>query len=278
MIGVNGLRLTLTTGTPFTTSDVATASTLYLTPFESSFLSLYYGSMWITIMSPEISIALSSLTSGKNYDVWAYFTGSAAALELLVWTNDSTRATALTSQDGVLVKTGDATRRYMGTIRTISTTATADSAAQRFCWNYSNRVDRTLKVIEATDSWTYTTASFHAVNAAATNCVEWVTGTAERIQLYATGLHAQTGGAPGVGTVGIGIDSTTANSASLNGQNTLVGLAHATSAIYSDFPALGYHKATWLECGSGSGSVTWYGDAGAAATLYQTGMIGTVRG
>ncbi len=38
-------------------------------------------------------------------------------LEALVWTNDTTRATALVRQDGVWSKTGALTRRYLGTVR-----------------------------------------------------------------------------------------------------------------------------------------------------------------
>lgn len=53
------------------------------------------------------------------------------------WTDDTTRTDALTTQDGVLVKSSDKSRRYLGTFRTTSATTTEDSAANRFLFDYT---------------------------------------------------------------------------------------------------------------------------------------------
>ena len=107
-----GGRLTLTSGTPVTTSDVTGAGTLYYTPYTSGQIALYSGSAWVVYTFTERSLSLT-LTSGKNYDVFLYDNSGTLTLELsAAWTNDTTRADALTTQDGVYVKSGATTRRW----------------------------------------------------------------------------------------------------------------------------------------------------------------------
>src|ERR1700675_30718 len=125
---VNELRLTLTTGVPVTTSDVLAAGTLYLTPYIGKHISLYDGTIWQVLLTAEISLALT-LTNGKPYDIFAFINAGVPALEILVWTDDVTRATALAYQDGVLVKSGAVTRRYLGTLYATSANQTEDSVA-----------------------------------------------------------------------------------------------------------------------------------------------------
>jgi hypothetical protein len=72
----------------------------------------------------------------------------------VAWTNDTTRATDLALQDGVLVKSGDATRRYMGTFYTTSTTQTESSYAKRLVWNMYNRRPYHDFRRDNSDSWT----------------------------------------------------------------------------------------------------------------------------
>ena len=63
----------------------------------------------------------------------------------LVWTNDTTRATAIDLQDGIPVKHGDSTRRYLGTYYTTATGQTEDSVAKRMVWNQNNRTRRQMR-------------------------------------------------------------------------------------------------------------------------------------
>jgi hypothetical protein len=170
-------RLTTESGVSVSTSDRTGQSTLYLTPYKGTHVSLYDGSAWQDRTTAEISLALSGLTSGKNYDVFAYYTGSAVALELsAAWASDTARTDALTTQDGVAVKSGALTRRWVGTIRTTGTTTTEDSQAKRFVWNAANQASRTLYAYNNT-SHSYGTAAFREWNGATnTHCVEWATG------------------------------------------------------------------------------------------------------
>jgi hypothetical protein len=156
--GICNGRLTTESGVPISTADRTSQSTLYFTPFQGNLVSLYDGSVWKLYAFSEVSIALSGLTSGRPYDVWLYDNAGTLTLELLAWTDGTTRATALALQDGVYVKTGATTRRYLGTIYTTATTTTEDSASKRYVWNYYNQVPRTISHEAAGSSASYTTA------------------------------------------------------------------------------------------------------------------------
>jgi len=278
-ISANGFRLSLTTDVPFTSADVTAASTLYMTPFTGGRISLYNGTSWVMMTTAQISLTLTGLTSGKNYDVFASQSGTTVVLSLgAAWTNDTTRATAIVYQDGVLVYTSDHTKRYIGTIRTTNTTTTEDSVAKRFVWNYYNRVVRTLARYETTDTWNTVSTTFLAANANSANCFEFVTGEMELVTAKVSTMYYTTFGAMGV-AVGIGVDSTTVSSASLQGGATNASTYHLISCDYSEYPTVGYHKFTWLERvgGGGASTTTWYGDGG-VPTYWKFGMIGTVRG
>ncbi len=268
-----GLRLTLTTALPVTTSDVTGAATLYFTPHTSGMISLYYSSAWLLVTTAEVSLSLASLTSGKNYDVFAAWSGSAVTLSLsAAWTDDTTRADALTTQNGVTVKSGDATKRWIGTLRASGSGTCEDSNAKRYLWNARNKAQRKLKVIEATDSWTGNgSVTWGATNASSANKFEMVCGSAEYVEAVAQLNVASAAISPGV--TGIGIDSTTVNSAdtwSYPGYDTAES---QTWANYRGHVAAGYHAFQWLEL-SAHISVTFYGDWG--TTIRQSAMIGTV--
>lgn len=137
-----GGRLTLTSGTPVTTSDVTGATSVYYTPYLSNVISLWTGARWQPVEFAETTLALGTLTSGKPYDVFGYLSSGALALESLAWTNDTTRATAITIQDGRYCKSGAKDRLYLGTFYTTSTTTTEDSKAKRLLFNTYNQVLR----------------------------------------------------------------------------------------------------------------------------------------
>lgn len=157
-------RLTLTTATPITTGDVTAATTVYFTPASGNKISLYSGSRWQLLAFTQVSVAVPSTTT-TPFDVFAYNNSGTLTLETTDWTNDTTRATALTTQNGVSVKSGSTTRRYLGTLRTTGVSGqTEDSVQKRFLWNECNRVPRKLLAQSSTDSWTYTSASWRSAN------------------------------------------------------------------------------------------------------------------
>jgi hypothetical protein len=271
-------RLTLTTSTPVTVSDVTAATTVRWTPYKGNRCALYDGAQWNLATFTELSLSLGADAANTNYDVFLYLSSGTATLERVAWTNDTTRAVSITFQDGVYTKSSDTTKRYVGTYRTTAVVGqTEDSAAKRFVWNYYNRVPRSLRVTEAADSWTYTTAVFRQVNANTANQVAVVVGVAEAT-VSVQAVHIATNSASANVVTGIGEDSTTTAASGLLMQQSQASAVLATPyATLVRFPAIGYHFYAWLEYSGAAGTTTWYGD-NAVPTVWQTGMTGTIGG
>lgn len=266
-INIQEFRLTLTTATPVTTADVTAAGTLYCTPYKGNRIALYDGSsVWNIRTSSEFSLALTA-TSGKPYDVFCYDNAGTPTLETLVWTNDTTRATALVYQNGVLVKSGATTRRYLGTFYASGTNTTEDSYVKRYLFNYYNRVKKPLKRFEATTTWNYTTATIRQANASTSNQVEVMVGVSEDVVDLSL-IVASTNGTASTRWAGIGLDSVTvaATSAAVAAQSNDNGYWTHHSAFYSDYPGLGRHYLSWLEASEAAGTTAWKGSVAAAAS------------
>lgn len=272
-------RLTLTTAVPITTADVTGATTIYCTPYKGKFIDLYDGAAWNKRSSAEFSLALGTLTSGLPYDVFCYDNATVPTLEFTAWTNSTTRATALVTQDGVLCKTGALTRRYLGTFYTTATTTTEDSVSKRYLFNYYNRAPRLLERKEGTASWTYSTATWRQANNAAANQVNMFIGVVDDVVTFnalqsvtANNTQAQ---ASAVGfnsiTVPSGEYGTTASSSS-----TSISL-FSMASNFIGYPALGLNYAAWLEWAQSGGTTTWYGVNASATLQTQSGINGRVN-
>lgn len=263
-------RLTLTTSTPVTTSDVTAATTIYFTPFHGAKISLYSGTQWNLLSFSETSVAVPATTT-TPFDIFAYSNSGTLALEALSWTNDTTRATALATQNGVYVKSGATTRRYIGTARTTSVSGqTEDSTSKRFLWNACNRVTKWMKAVDTTDTWNYTTATWRQARATSTNQVEFVIGLKEEpIQSTVAGYNYRTAG-NGYHSLGVGLDSTSTNSAFPMGANNF-SEGFQNQVNYFGFPNVGYHYLAWLEIAQAQNTNTFTGDSG--LTYLQGGMI-----
>ena len=275
-------RLTLTTAVPVTTADVTAAGTIYFTPYRGNRVALFDGSKWKVYPFTEVSLALTA-TSGKPYDVWLYDNAGTLTLETLVWTNDTTRATALVTQNGVLSKTGALTRRYLGTFYASGSNTTEDSYAKRFVWNYYNRVQRPMRnAIETANSWAYTTATVRQANANAANQLDFVIGVSEvpvTARLIVSAWNDNAGGNVDI-AAGIGLDSTSAFAAGFHspGANTVVAsrLVPLVGTLVT-FPGVGRHVLTWLEYSAATGTTTWFGDSN-QPTINQSGISGEYEG
>lgn len=280
LLGLAGLtpggRLTTESGVGVSTSDRTSQSTLYYTPYVSDYVRLSDGTRVREYAFTERSLALSGLTSGLNYDVFLYDNAGTLTLELTAWSNDTTRATALAWQTGLgWVRSGAATRLYLGTIRTTSTTTTEDSAARRYVWNAYNRVPRKLTRLESSGAnWSYNTNSFRQANASSNNQVELVVGLAEAALHLHVGNFV-TGTSTGGVNIALGEDSTTTPATGSVVPRGVVssGQYFATSVFLNKTVPLGYHYYAWLERGPGSGTVTW-GDSDTSGTRH--GISGSV--
>ena len=266
-------RMTLTAGTPVTTADVTAATLVYFTPYTGNQIALYDATLssWLLVTFAETSLSLGSDAASKPYDLFAYSNAGVFALERLVWTSTTARATALTLQDGILVKSGQPSRRYLGTYTTTATPGqTEDSKANRLVYSYYNRVIKPLQLLETTDSWTYSTATYRQARATATNQVAVTQGWAEDALSVAVAVGMSPSGGS-LGTVSIGEDSTTTPVSGVLMFRDQTN-AHARLTLT---PAVGYHAYVWLEYDTpAADTMTWYGDNG-TATLVQSGMTGS---
>ena len=256
-------RLSLTSGLPVTTSDVTAATTIYAVPYRGNRIGLFDGTKWLNYSAAQFSIALNALSNAKPYDVFCYLNAGTPTLEILAWTNDTTRATALAYQDGILVKSGDATRRYLGTFYTTSATTTEDSDANRYLWNYYNRVSRTLKRLETTATWAYTVQTWRQANASSSNQVNFIVGVSED-EISATVSAMSANSAANVGVwLGIALDSVVAPDRQTYMTNVTAGLGSSIPpASNSYLPAAGRHFVAWLELSGPTGTTTWYAGSG----------------
>lgn len=270
-------RLTLATGTPVMNATVTGAATLYYTPFVGGVIWLYDGSTaWDAVAFTELSIALSGGTASRPHDVFVYNNSGTATLELTAWTNDTSRATALTTQDGVYVKSGATTRLYLGTIYiNASNQATFNlGGALTACvidvWNLYHRQSWTTYTADTTDSWVWATSSWRAANASSTMRTTYIAGLSQGVvQGTYQAISTHTANA---GRVAIGYDSTSSPSGAMlpasTGDRTLADTVNST-VTHMQQVTLGYHYLAALEYGSAT--VTFYGDVG--TTTIQSGLV-----
>lgn len=273
-------RLTLTSGTPVTTADVTAATNIFFTPYNGNRITLYNGANWDTFTFSELTLPLGTLTPSICYDVFAVLKGGTVSLEMLAWSSATARATALTTQDGVLVKTGDATRRYLGTFYTLTATTTEDSKSSRLLWNYYNRKARTMLATDTTNTWNYNSPTWRAANASTTvgvARVQLVIGWADdivRAQYY--GIIVSSGASQGAGT-GVALDATNTNHADSyggrTGSSTTSGFT--SPASYRAFVAVGFHFLQAVEATDGN-ALVFTGDNG--TTAMQSGLQAEVLG
>jgi len=278
----NDFRLSGVTGTPVMVADSTTLSNIFLCQHKGNHLSLFDGNNWQDCApAAEISLAVTGRTTDLPFDIFGFLSGGVVTLEFLNWTNATTRATALVRLDGVLVKSGDSTRRYLGSCRPRSATTFhwvtigSDLPCKFDLWNADNRVEFPFVLRALTNTWAYTLATWRQAQASANYQVDVMVGLQVEnfmADLMATSTNASTTVAR---EVGIGFDSTTAftgitgsssNPAAVAAQQ----IAHAT---LSHQPTIGRHFYAWLEISTATGTTTWFGDNG--ALRIQSGMTGS---
>jgi len=174
-------RMTLASGTPVPIADSDSAETIYYTPYYGDRIALYDGSdTWDIVSFTEMSVDVTALTASKPHDFFVYNNGGTATAEVLEWTDANNRATGLSYQNGVLVKTGATTRRFVGVFYVDSGTACHDSATKRLCVNYYNTIQRNLFVTETT-SHTYNGAFRKWNNSDTNNKLEFMSPLQETL-------------------------------------------------------------------------------------------------
>lgn len=237
-------RLTTESGVPISTTDRTgtNASVIYFTPLDGNKVSLYSGSEWVEHSFTERSLALSGLTTDAVYDIFLYDNSGTLTLELsTAWTNNTTRATDLVLQDGILVKSGETTRRYLGTFKAVNATQTKDTEVSRWLANYYNVVQRLMRSEASNGSYSYGSTTTRQINADSAMAVNFV--VARRLLVYCEVFNGSNFGATGF-TLGMGLDTTTAFTVSFRNVSGSY-FQHKIDSYLAAVP--GYHYIAGLE-------------------------------
>lgn len=280
--GLNGFRLSVDNAD----GEIADASyaTIFAVPVRSNQICLWNGAVWQMFPAAgAVSLAISGRTANLPFDIFAAPNVSTFTLEVVNWSTSTARATALAKKDGVWVKSGDNTRRYLGTALPDSTTTVGfqrnqgvagGAAATWGLWNVDNRRLVALRSADASSSWTYNSATWRQANNPATDvcrsrCVIGLDLDPIDVQID---VFASSDTAANQLGVAIGTSPTTPLTDAAGGlisvpaSNALIGL----HARHTQFPTtIGLRNFYWLEKGAATGTNTFYG----AATDKQSQMI-----
>jgi hypothetical protein len=289
-----GFRLTLTSGTPVTTSDVTGATTIYCTPWKGRRLPLYNGTAWDVYESSELSNITTNSSTGSagpaavannsNYDLFAWAnSGTPTLTRGFAWTSDTARGTGAGTTELELfegryvnkfaITNGPAARcgLYMGTVRSDGSAQINDTLAKRHVWNMYNRVRRAMRRVDTTASWTYSSATIRQANGSTANQLDFVRGLDEDAVDANVIIRAYNSSAGEIFACGIGIDSTTVDSG-VSGQTAVATALKAlpgVSALSVSSLGIGRHYLAWLEVSSPTGTTTFFGETATARSGIQ---------
>lgn len=278
---VNQFRLTGVSATPVMTADSTSLSTIYLASYRGNTIALNDGTNWQLIQpGSEPSLAVSGRTTDLPFDVFAFISSGTVALEFLNWSSATARTTGLVRTNGVWTKSGDITRRYLGSCRARSATTFHwvtkgdDLPCKLDLWNVDNRIPIGIQLRALTNTWNYTTATWRQAQASANYQLDLMVGLQEDYVDLDLRVSSRNSTISIPRHVGIGFDSTTAfTGITAATANTVASIESDQVASCYHQPTIGRHFYAWLEISTATGTCTFVGDDG--ALRLQSGMTGT---
>jgi hypothetical protein len=262
------IRLTLLQGTPVTTADITSATSVCLEPYNSAHnqLSTYDGTNWVSMdVAPSTyCLSASGLSVNTNYDILVSNSGGIPSLSWSsAYVNDTTPP-ARAKQDGVDVLASDHTKRIIGAVHVGSIAGQLeDSHTHRWLSNYYNPQPRDMWVQDPTPTWTYSIGTaYQQARANPANQLDYIVVVPRLIGAHVQAAVISSAGAGAM--VGIGLNGSLGNVAQINQQASipasLASNSFQTSADYIGTPGIGRNTVLWLEHGFGSGTTqTWLG-------------------
>jgi hypothetical protein len=174
-------RLSLYSGAPIVSGGyISGASKVYYNPYNGSTISLFDGISWLEYeVGDPIALDLSGgFQSGLMYDIFMFgnagISGS-VGLSSQSWTSGANRPPIIYKNGIPISQFGNG--RYVGTIRTTTSSTTEDSKFRRFVWNYDNRIQQTLYYTDSTQH-TYNTETPRVWNLNSGSRLEFIQGVA----------------------------------------------------------------------------------------------------
>jgi hypothetical protein len=277
---INDFRLSGVSATPVMTADSTTLGTIFLAQYKGGDIALFDGVNWqLATPASEVSLAVTGRTTDLPFDIFAFLSAGVVTLEFTNWSTASARVTGLTRVDGVWTKSGDATRRYLGSCRARSATTfhqvrIGTNLPCKFdLWNVDNRVAHGFTLTGTGVDYAYATAAFRQANASTNYQTDIMVGLQEESFEAVAAAMSLTATISIIRYTGIGVDSTTVPSGlRLAAQNDAAVTGPLVSqAMITDFPAIGRHFYAWLEFG-GTGVTFRFNNN--VANLGMSGMTG----
>lgn len=281
--------LTPVSATPVITSDSTSATALYYTPDVGNLVPINNGATFTPTEFSELTLTLASQHALNTiYDIfvfsnsgvltlitgpaWSVSTAGSCARGTGAGTTQISRVKGLyTNTVAITGRNGSTTYSVGANLATYVGSLLVDgTAGQVTChrswgqnrkwgiWNAFNKRPIRLLCGDSTASWAYNTATVRQSNAATGNAISMFTGLAEEIGVCMFNQQLNTGG--GVGSFGIGYNSTTAYSGTIAMPSQQAAQAAGISGIANctAMPALGLNKFNALEKGAAAG-VTYFG-------------------
>jgi hypothetical protein len=256
-------------------ADGTATDAIYFVPFGGSHISLWdsLSANWRIFEFSALTLNINPLTASNVYDVYAYIDSGDAAVEVddTPWTDNQTpNATDL--QDGVIVKSGDPTRRLIGSFYMVSDAECIDTEGKRYLYNLYNQVPRKLYYATSDNFWNSSGGTWQGWNSVTTTQVSVLTRNPSRALSLSCSLVAGliTGGTGG-GAISIFRDALVGTGAIQGAIYLPAGevLAQIT-AFLDEIPPVGYHEYLAVERDNGGGC-GFYGTDGATRTAGLTG-------
>lgn len=274
-------RLSLESGVLISTSDQLAKTTLYVVggrvPTNSSGT---IGSAKIS--GGQISKSLTGVVTSKGVDVYIRIASGSDydTVEFVDWTNTTTQATtpSYNAEADAYFHPTNTAWLWVGCF--IPSASGQCEVSSKLCslWNYGKRTLHFLNSIEGTNSWTYGTNTWRAVNGGSTlgtAKVRLMNGLVRDPIFALANLVTSYVAAYESARTGIGLSSS-ANFAQLLGQASPYDGNYKGSAWAAGFtnPALGSNDVWQLEAVPAGASVTIYGDNGTPGTTkLQSGLV-----
>lgn len=295
-------RLSLTSAVAVTTSDVTAATTVYL---MAGSCPTSDGTNIIPNTAAQLSVVLDSTNhlSGKNFDVFkindagtmrigtgpTWNSGAVAGSDTARGTGAGSTDISLLGNTGIWVNTNAITIRYssvatvavaagqavyLGSIRTTANGQTEDSVLNRFLFNAYNVAERKLLKLYQAGPDNYSIAAWTQAHSSALSKVTVLLGlTGSLVTIDVLDIVANSTATARIVHCGVGLDSTTVNSADITAYGTCTNTIVPTlSAHYRGNPGLGFHTFNGLEYGTGTDTQSWFGNA----SVSQAGIRGSV--